>query len=95
MQDRLALALARFDHRHRPALPLKAPGVAGLAAGPGVERRAVEHDAVRFDRDHGRPGLLQGRVVEEQALGHASHSARSRSRRAPSQSSAKAVTELA
>ena len=44
--------------------------VAGLAAGIGVEHRAVEHDAALLgDGDHARLALLQIGVVAEQAVG--------------------------
>ena len=46
------------------------PRVAGLAAGGGVEHRAVEHDAALLgDGDDARVAVLQIGVVAEQAVG--------------------------
>ena len=69
--------------------------IARLAAGAGVEHRAIEHDPLCPARQHRAGRRTQPGIVEKQPVRHAaSHSLRSASRLAASHSRPIVVTEL-
>ena len=86
VEDFLARALHRLRNLGLAAVPTQDAAIAGLAAGAGVEDRAVEHDAAFAGGEHGGLGAGGAGIFEKEALGHA---ARPSSRRGAGRDSTK------